>query len=116
MIALTERTQRRGRYADAPATVCLHHAGVAFPANQYGDHVARSRTLCLTRNDMRLTLLTGVEHVIARHGVDRHHWCHGIHAKICSGGRRVTRFIADVYRQSMIAFGQRFDVAGVQAE
>ena len=110
--ALTECADDGGRHADAPAAVGKHHAGKALAANGHGHHVACRRAARLPGNDLRLALLAGVQNVVTRDGVDRHNGSGGINREIGSGGRTVTRFIADVDREGVPAVSHRLYFTG----
>ena len=107
-----QRANDGGRHADAPAAVRLDGTGKGLAANGHGDNVALRRAVRLAGNNLRLPLLAGVQNVVARDGVDSDHWSCGIHREIGGDGRPVTRFVADVYRQGVLAVSQRLYFTG----
>ena len=89
------------------AAVRLDDTGKGLAANGHGDNVARCRAARLAGNNLRLPLLAGVQNVVARDGVDGDHRRCGIDREIGGDGGPVTRFVADVYRQGVLAVSQR---------
>ena len=108
----TQRANDRGWHADAPAAVRLDDTGKGLAANGHGDNVARRRAVRLAGNNLSLPLLAGVQNVVARDSVDSDHWRCGIDREIGGGGGPVTRFVADVCRQGVLAVSHRLYFTG----
>ncbi|SAC83495.1 Uncharacterised protein [Enterobacter cloacae] len=111
MVTFPQRAQHGRRNAYAPAAVRQHHAGEGLAANGHGDHIPRGGAICLPGDNLRLTLLAGIENIVARHGIDGDDRRGGIHRKIGGDRRAVARFIADVHRQGVIALAERLHIA-----
>ncbi len=116
MVALTQRADDGGRNTHAPAAVCLYDAGEGLATNGHGDDVACRRAARLPGNNLRLSLLAGVEDIVARDGVDGDDRRVGIYREIRGHGRTVARFVADVHRQGVVTLIKGLHLAGRQRD
>ncbi len=78
-IAVAQGGQDRFRHIDGPGEIVLHRCGVAVAANGHGHGVARFGIHHLTADGLAGSQLGGVNHVVARNGVDNHARQNGLH-------------------------------------
>ena len=94
-IALRQRGNDAGRHADAPVAVGVQHGGVGGRANRHGNRVAGRRARCRAADNLRLSMFSGVNDVIARHHVDGDDRSGKVHRQIMRCRSRISGFVAD---------------------
>ncbi|MNS15422.1 hypothetical protein D3C72_470570 [compost metagenome] len=115
-VTFAERTDVVRRNAYAPAAIGLHDARIVLTAQRHGNHVTFGCAARATGNNLRLTLLIGIDHVITRDGVHRHDRGYGIDAEISGGGGGISGFVVDVYGDRMGTLSECVDVAVIQGQ